>query len=107
LRQLQTVSGNGRTCPKPTELAITLAALGHRDYYSRDGWLYASHIAENLGVLGFEVTGRSLASTLARMCTVDAPWLERRRSPFSDYEYRVTRYGRNDIDNRLRLRVSV
>jgi hypothetical protein len=84
---------------KPTALAITLAALKHR--YANDGWLYASQIAANLALLGFNTNGRALASPLARMCTVDAPWLERRRSPFHDYEYRVTQWGRNDIDNRL------
>jgi hypothetical protein len=85
---------------KPSELAITLAALHHR-YSTEPGWLYASQIVANLKLLGFEVNSRALAGTLGRMCRVDAPWLERRRSPFNDYEYRVTRYGRNDIDNKL------
>jgi hypothetical protein len=85
--------------PKPTELAITLATLGHR--YVTDQWLYASQIAANLKLLGFTVPPRGLGSTLARMCSVDAPWLERRLSPFRDYEYRVTQWGRNDIQNRL------
>jgi hypothetical protein len=82
---------------KPTELAITLAALTPR----YDEWLYASQIVTNLGLLGFDVTSRALASTLARMCRTDAPWLERRRSPFQDFEYRITRWGRNDVNNRF------
>lgn len=88
---------------RPTHLAITLSALGHR--YSHQGWLCASQIAANLKLLGFETDGRRLAATLAHMCRVDAPWLERRRAnnwnDDSEYEYRVTQWGRNDIDNKL------
>lgn len=82
---------------KPTELAITLAALGYR----HQQWLYASQIAANLRLLGFDIDGRRLGARLKRMCEVDAPWLERKRSPFNDFEYRVTPWGRNDIDNRF------
>jgi hypothetical protein len=90
---------------KPSELAITLAALSHR-HAMEPGWLYASQIVANLQLFGFDVSSRALSATLARMCRVDAPWLERRRSPFNDYQYNVTRFGRNDIDNKLpRLRV--
>lgn len=91
---------SSRSGSVPTELAITVAATGHR-YAPEMGWLYASQIAANLKLLGFEVTGRALAARLSRMCSVDAPWLERRRSPFNDYEYRVTRYGQIDLENRL------
>jgi hypothetical protein len=85
--------------PKPTELTITLAALAT----TRDGhgWLYAVEIARNLNLLGFDIDSRRLAPTLSRMATVDMPWLDRRRSPFGDYEYRVTQWGRTDIHNRL------
>jgi hypothetical protein len=86
--------------PKPTELAITLAALDHR-YTFEPGWLYASQIAANLALLGFDTTGKRLAPRLGSMCKADAPWLERKRSPFDDYAYRVTRWGLNDLDNRL------
>lgn len=85
---------------RPSELAITLAAMHHR-YEVEGGWLYASQIAGNLRLLGFETNGRRLAATLKHMCEVDAPWLERKRSPFNDYSYRVTRWGKNDIENRL------
>lgn len=93
---------------KPSELAITLATGGHR-YEVSPGWVYASQIAANLRLFGFDdVNGRRLASTLTRMCTADAPWLERRRSPFDDHEYRVTQYGRTDVHNRLaRVHVAV
>jgi hypothetical protein len=84
---------------KPSELAVTMATLSHR--YTVDGWLYASQVAANLRLLGFDVTGRQVGSYLARMARADAPWVERRRSPFDDFEYRVTHYGRNDIDNRF------
>jgi hypothetical protein len=86
---------------KPTELAITIAALGHR-YATAGEWLCASQIAANLKLLGFDTTGRRLAPRLRVMATVDAPWLERRRDLFgSEYEYRVTHWGRTDISNRL------
>jgi hypothetical protein len=86
---------------QPTELAITIATLHHRAWTSKPGWLYASQIAQNLERMGFETSGRQLAATLSRMCTVDAPWLERERSPFDDYRYRVTTWGFNDLENRL------
>lgn len=84
---------------KPSHLAITMAALGHR--YSHQGWLCAGQISANLRLLGFEVGGSQIASTLTHMCTVEFPWLERRESYPGEYEYRVTRFGINDIDNRM------
>jgi hypothetical protein len=86
---------------KPTELAITIAAMGGVGYASNDGWLAADQIRHRLTLLGFHATTQQVAAWLARMARTDAPWVERRRSPWGDWEYRVTMYGRNDIDNRL------
>jgi hypothetical protein len=66
-----------KTNPKPTELAITLAALGHR-YSSQGDWLCASQIAANLRLLGFDVKPGALASTLTRMTRRISSAAERR-----------------------------
>lgn len=86
---------------RPTELAITLAALGGVGYAADDKWYAADQVRHRLGLLGFEVSAQQTAAWLHRMSRVDAPWIEKRRSPWNDWEYRVTRWGLNDIDNRF------
>jgi hypothetical protein len=86
---------------RPTELAITIAALPGR-YGASDGWVCADEVRHRLRVFGFECSSQFVAAALARMASVDAPWLERRESAWGGpAEYRVTRWARNDIDNRL------
>lgn len=86
---------------EPSELAITLAALRGR-YSNRDGWLTADEVRGRLQLLGFVCSPQKLVATLIRMATTDAPWVERRRAAWGDYwEYRVTRFGTTDIDNRF------
>lgn len=87
--------------PRPTELAITLAALPRR--YSRPGtWSSADEIRGRLALLGFDCTTQQVAAYLARMARADAPWVERCQDPWTGcWEYRVTNWGRNDIDNRF------
>lgn len=84
----------------PTELAITLAVFTHR--HSGEGWVLADEIRGRLKLLGFDCTTQQVAAYLARMARTDAPWVERRRCRWYDqWEYRVTRYGETDIQNRL------
>lgn len=43
-----------------------------------------------------------VAAWLKRMSCTDAPWVEVRQALYGPWnEYRVTHYGRNDIDNRF------
>lgn len=90
---------------RPTELAITLAALPNR--YDIDGWTYADNVAHRLRDLGFDVSAQRVAAWLLRMSKVDAPWVETQESPWgAPRRYRVTRYGRCDIENKIpKLRV--
>lgn len=86
---------------RPTELAITLAALPGR-YGEADGWVVTDEVRHRLRLFGFDCSPQFVAAALARMARSDAPWVERRESRWGDLaEYRVTRFGRTDIDNRL------
>ncbi len=85
---------------KPTPLVITMAALGDRDY-GRDGWVYADEVRHRLMRLGFEVSPQQVVASLRAMSRVDAPWVEVRDNPhFPIKEYRVTRFGQCDMQNR-------
>lgn len=87
---------------KPTELAITLAALPGR-YHSNEGWISSDAVRTRLKLLGFDCSSQQVAAWLKRMSEIDAPWIERRRLCWDErqWEYRVTRFGRTDIDNKL------
>lgn len=90
---------------KPTELAITLAALPGN--YG-DLWVRANDVSHRLELLGFKYSAQQVASSLARMASVDAPWIEARTERWGNYhEYRVTSYGRTDLHNRLGLRLGI
>lgn len=85
---------------RPTELAITLATFPGQRAYTE--WVTADEVAHRLKLFGFDCSAQQTAAWLARMSRADAPWVERRRDRWDEWwEYRVTRYGRNDIDNRL------
>lgn len=85
----------------PSELAITLATFPGRRTDS-EGWSSADEVRGRLVLLGFDCTTQQVAAYLARMARTECPWVERRRDRWSVYwEYRVTRFGHNDIDNRL------
>lgn len=87
---------------KPTELTLTLAALPGYGTDCREGWVYADEVRGRLRLLGFEASAQQVASWLRRMAAVDAPWVEVRENPhFPIKEYRVTRYGACDLDNRF------
>lgn len=84
---------------RPSELAITLAALPG-GFGSREGWMYADEVRGRLGLLGFAPTAQQVAAWLGRMSRVDAPWVEVREH-YGFKQYRVTRFGRTDIANRI------
>jgi hypothetical protein len=85
----------------PTELAITICALPGR-YGEADGWTSADQVAHRLALLGFECTAQQAAAWLARMARADANLVERRQSPWGDgWHYRVTRFGKTDVENKL------
>lgn len=87
---------------KPTELAVTLATFPHR-YSNPDAWSSADEVRGRLKALGFDCTTQQVAAYLRRMSLCDAPWIERRYVDWGGgfWEYRVTVWGRNDIDNRF------
>lgn len=90
--------------PKPTELAVTLAAIPGR-YGDRDGWVYADEVRARLARLGFDASSQQVAAWLRKMARTECPWVEARESPHAGQiirQYRVTRFGKTDIDNRLR-----
>lgn len=90
---------------KPSELAITLATLVYAGGLD-EGWVYADMVRGGLGKLGFDCTTQQVAAWLGRMAREDAPWVERRMSRFGrELEYRVTRYGKMDVENNWPLHV--
>jgi hypothetical protein len=88
---------------RPTELAVTLAAAA-APWDGSNGWLTADEIRQRLTWFGHHCSPQWLSATLKRMCEADAPWLERQRGRWGGdwWEYRVTRWGANDIDNTLK-----
>ena len=84
---------------RPTELAITIAALSVRHVV--DHWLYANEIRGQLARLGFNATTQQVAAWLGLMCTVDAPWFERTHDHGGMWRYRVTRFGVCDVENKV------
>lgn len=90
---------------KPSEIAITIAALGSADARLKDdaGWVAASEVRVRLQRLGFVCSVQQVASWLARMARTELPWVERRQIRFFNggWEYRVTQYGVTDLHNRL------
>lgn len=88
---------------KPTELTITLAALpGYGTDYGREGWVYADQVRGRLALLGFDASAQQVAAWLRKMAAAESPWIEVRENlHFPIREYRVTRYGANDVGNRL------
>lgn len=97
---------SGTAASRPSELAITLAVLPRR-YSNPSGWMTADEVRGGLKLLGFECSSQFVAAALARMARTEAPWVERREDVWGGpWQYRITRFGRNDIDNRLpKLRV--
>lgn len=91
-----------RSTGTPTELAITIAAAAASGWNHREGWVPADIVRGKLERLGFDCTTQQVAAWLKRMAATDAPWIERRRDPWDySWEYRVTRFGANDVDNQL------
>lgn len=88
---------------KPTELAITLACLpGRYSTSSEQGWVIAGEVRGRLTVFGFQCSAQQVAAWLSRMARTEAPWVERRQDPWGHgWEYRVTRYGKTDIQNKM------
>jgi hypothetical protein len=80
------------------DFAATLVALG-----STRTWLDADEIRGLLKAhLGVDATAQQVAGWLTRMTNEDAPRFERRRHRWSPgWEYRVTRFGCTDIENKL------
>lgn len=87
---------------RPSELAITLAAIPSRwaPPSTDGGWVFADEIRARLHLLGFDATTQQVAAWLGRMSRVQCPWIERCDN-WGDLQYRVTRYGKTDVDNRL------
>lgn len=87
---------------RPSELAITIAAMPGRYDDGREGWVVADTIRGRLVLLGFECSTQQIASALRRMARVDSPWIEVRPGRWSrPTEYRVTSFGQCDVHNRL------
>lgn len=90
---------------RPTEVAVTIAVAAASTQGGRDwaeGWVPADLVRGMLKRLGFDYSTQQVASWLKRMAAEDAPWVDRRRCPWDHcWEYRVTHYGANDVDNKL------
>jgi hypothetical protein len=87
---------------RPSPLAIAIAACAARQRL--DSWVYADEIRHYLIALGFPQTtsAQQVAAWAQPMCSCDAPWLERERDYNGIWRYRLTRFGLNDIDNKLK-----
>lgn len=86
---------------RPSELALTLATVPGR-YGASDGWVSADEVRGRLVLLGFQVKAQQVAAWLKRMAETECPWVERREHRWGrGWEYRVTRFGRTDVDNRF------
>jgi hypothetical protein len=84
---------------RPSELAITIATL-ERGTNHFSGWVYADQVRHGLSLLGVQCSTQQAAAWLARMAAAECPWVERKRE-YDIWLYRVTQYGRNDIENKL------
>lgn len=83
---------------RPSDFAITLICV---QPHVRDGWLYSDEVRHRLKWLGFDVSSQLVVARLKAMCKEDAPRFERRDSGFDVGQYRVTRWGCNEISNKL------
>lgn len=79
------------------DLATVLVALGHSSE-----WLYADEIRGLLKAhLGIEAKPQQVAGWLTRMTKEDAPRFERSKSWNREWRYRVTRYARTEVVNKM------
>lgn len=87
--------------PFPADDMIVLAALlGASEHAS--GWQEAEVLASTLRLLGFVITPQKTVGQLRRLLAEDSPMLERRPVGWGDqYEYRVTRFGFTQLENRF------
>lgn len=83
----------------PSDDMIVLAAL----LSARNDWQQAEEVASVLRRLGFIVSPQKMVGTLRRLLAEDSPMFERRPNPWfvGITEYRVTRFGLTQIDNRF------
>ncbi len=87
---------------KPTVLALTLATLPGRYGDGREGWVCADEVAHRLALFGFEPSAQQVAGWLRSAINEDSPCIESRRREYVGVnEYRVTRFGKGEVDNRL------
>lgn len=85
----------------PSDDMIVLAALVGASEYGTP-WQEAEMIASTLRRLGFMITSQKMVGQLKRMLAEDAPMFESRLVSYRRlYEYRVTRYGLTQIENRF------
>lgn len=89
---------------KPSELTLTLAALPKFPHHN-SGWVTADEVRGRLKLLGFHCSTQQVSAWLRRMARTDAPWVEVHDGWWSCLAYRVTFYGKTDLENKLGLRV--
>jgi hypothetical protein len=87
------------TEPTSAKILVLLAAQGNPG--THDGWLFSDEIQARLKMFGYRPTSQKLVALLKAMCEEDAPRFESEMSPWNVKRYRVTQWGRNDLDNKL------
>lgn len=89
---------------KPTDVIVALVA-GSTAWQGSNGWVTSGEVRHALKRLaGYACTSRWVAAKLRQMSEVDAPWFERQRGRWGGdwWEYRLTHFGRNGIDNEFK-----
>lgn len=88
---------------RPSELTVTLACLrAARDWSPGAGWVVADQVRGALDHdFGIDATTQQVAAWLNRMARAECPWVEVLGTSYVVAEYRVTRYGKTDIENKI------
>lgn len=82
----------------PTEISVLLAAAAIKTF---SGWFWADQLAFQLERMGFgSITSQSIGVRLALLSKERHPLVLRRRLSSGPYEYRLTSYAGNVLNNR-------
>lgn len=82
------------TRPSDDAIVIALLSTGRQ-------WLYAAELRGVLARFGWQLQTQAVAAWLGRLSREDSPMVERRQLWESDFEYRVTCFGRTQAANRF------
>jgi hypothetical protein len=88
------MSCNATVRPSDDMLILAMLVAGPR-------WLWSDEIRGILERLGWDVTSQWVGGRLSRLAREDAPMVEGRDEYGTGHAWAVTRWGRNQIENRF------